>query len=115
MYSVQQSAGATIIHVHTDLDSTSSVKLDSLIRLAENGQLERLIVAIASGNRCYSSGLAVLALAHRRLGTRLIVVAPELSRFRRTIQLTGLSKLLSIAPSVQFALDARSVPDRSCA
>jgi anti-anti-sigma factor len=110
MYSVEPSADTTIIHVHTDLDSASSVTLDSLIRLAENGGLQRIIVAIATGKYCYSAGLSVLALANLRLGSKLIVVVPELSRFRRTIELTGLSKLLSIAPSIQSALDARFVP-----
>ena len=110
MYSVECRSDVTIIHALADLDSASSAELDSLIRLAEHGRRQRVVVAMISDNTCYSSGLSVLVLAHNRIGCRLIVVAPALSRFRRTFEITGLSKLLQTAPSIQTALDPRFYP-----
>lgn len=105
MYSVEELTDATLIHVLSDLDMDSSDKLDSLIRLAEESMLGRIIVSFATGRYCFSPGLVVLARAHNRIATRLIVVVPPLSRLRRPFEVTGLSRLLRIAPTIEHALD----------
>ena len=103
MYSVEEFADATLIHVLSDLDTNSSENLEALIHLAEASVLERVIVSFATGRYCFSPGLVVLARAHHRIASRLIVVVPQLPRLRRPFEVTGLSRLLRIEPTIEGA------------
>jgi anti-anti-sigma factor len=109
MFSVELHAGATVIHVHSDVDVASSLELDTLLRFAE-GNRRRIVVSIAAGNSCYAAGLSVLALAHDRLGASLVLVAPAGSRFARTLAATGFSKLVRTVPTLHVALCSTLTP-----
>ncbi len=103
MHLVEQRGNATIIHVHEDLDTESSSGLASLIRLAEGNSGQRIVVSLESCKYCYSAGLAVLTQAHHRIGANFFVVIPSGSRIRRLFEITGLSKVLQIAPTLKSA------------
>jgi anti-anti-sigma factor len=107
MFSLEELADATLIHVPSDLDAESSKELDSLIRVAEGSGRQRVIVSFASGRYCFSPGLAVLSRAHQRIGSRLVIVAPPVPRFWRPFEVTGLSRLLRIEPTIELALHSR--------
>ncbi len=109
MHLVEQRGNATIIHVHEDLDIESSPGLASLIRLAEASTGRRIVVSLESCKYCYAAGLTVLSQAHHRIGPNFFVVIPNGSRIRRLFEITGLSKLLQITPTLKGAFDTELI------
>jgi anti-anti-sigma factor len=107
MHLVERRDAAVIIYVKDILDRAEAAKLASTITLAEEDKNARIIVSMERCKSCDSAGLAVLALAHRRIGSNFIVVLPDGAPCRRTFMVTGLSTLIHLAPSVQGALEVQ--------
>jgi len=105
MHHVEQYGISTVIHVDHDLDIASSPLLEASIRLAEDGKARRIIVSLERCTYCDANGLTVLLRAKKRNGLSFALVVPDGSQCRRVFEVTGLSKCLSLFPSLERALD----------
>jgi anti-anti-sigma factor len=104
MHHVEQRGISTVIHVEHDLDIASAPMLDASIRLAE-AEERRVIVSLERCSYCDANGLTVLLRAKRRNGSNFAIVVPDSSRCHRVFEVTGLSRSLSLFPSLERALD----------
>lgn len=105
MHHVEQRGTSTVIHVDHDLDIASSPLLDASIRLAEGDTDSGIIVSLERCTYCDATGLTVLVRAKKRNGSNLTIVVPDTARCYRAFEITGLSKSLSLSPSLQRALE----------
>ncbi len=101
---VNQLDDAVVICVNGDLDLVSAPALASLIDLVADAPKQRVVVSLEGCTYCYAAGLSVLALAHKKLGPEFCIVVPDAARSRRIFEISGLSKVLRIFPTVDAAL-----------
>jgi anti-sigma B factor antagonist len=106
MVSVRRQNGATIVDMHGDLDLVSSSELTAAISKAAEGSDPRVIASLEDCTYCDSSGLAALAIAKKRLGTRFKVVVPKEGQVRHVFDITELTDYLALCGTLEEALAA---------
>lgn len=104
MYEIERREDVSIVDVDDDLDCASQARLRTSIESAERFGARIVIVSLVSCEYCDSSGLSELIIAQRRLGLRFHVIVPPGARCRRVFDLTGLTAILQISPSLEGAL-----------
>lgn len=109
MFDIERRDAAAIVHVTEDLDIASKSRLADSIVAAETGGPTRILVSLQRCEYCDSTGLGELVKARRRLGARFHVVASPASQCRKIFELTGLTAILQISPTVEAAL-ALAIP-----
>ena len=99
----QRHGRAVVAEVRGDVDLVAAPGLaDSLAKLADGVAV--VVADLSQAGYLDSAGARMLVEAGRRLDARLVVVAPEGSPSRRTLELSGLASVLRLADSVPAAL-----------
>jgi len=108
-YDIQTQESTTIVTVVGDLDLSSS-GMFAIVADLSTQPLERLIISLERCTYCDSSALTMLVRAHRMMqsGT-VLVVLPEMSPCRRVFEITGLTKLLRVVPTLDSALSYKTI------
>jgi len=104
--SSQTRGTAAIVNAEGDLDMATASMLSKALADAEAAGPERVVLDMSGVAFLASAGMTVLAEHHQRcqeLGVPFVVVNPNRSTLR-TLELTGMSDLLTIVPGIDHAL-----------
>lgn len=94
---------AEVLHVFGDVDIFSAPELESAIaRAVRIGRI--LIVDLLECRYIDSTAVSVLVRAHRALGDRLRVVAPQTGTVRRVLTLTEIGRIIRVESDLVSAL-----------
>ena len=104
MFYVERHGSAAIIYTDRELDLNSRDSFTSVLRDAERGTNEPVVVSLERCSYIDSTALNVLIAAHKRIGNRLSIVIPPQNRCRRIFEICGLQVLLNVTSSVDEAL-----------
>jgi len=103
-YDIQTQESTTIVSVVGDFDMSSSAVF-AIIADLSNEPLGRLIISLERCTYCDSSALTMLVRTHKKMQRELLlVVLPEDSKCRRIFEITGLTKMLRVVPSLEAAI-----------
>ena len=81
-----------------ELDSASTEQLDTLIREAEETDIERIVVNLADVDFVDSTGLSVILHAKKRCNGRLSFIPSKQRAVTRLLELTGTVGILDSGP-----------------
>lgn len=104
MFRIERRDSTSIVHITEDLDIASKGRLIDAIATAEGTKPSRIVVSLERCEYCDSTALAELVKAQRRNGLKFQLVVPPKARCARIFELTGLTAILRVNPSLEAAL-----------
>lgn len=103
VFRVERNNGVSLIHIDGNVDIVNSPELSQLLEnAAEDGGA--IVISFVPTAFVDSSCLTALIRAHRTFPARVHVIAPPGAQVRRTIETTGLNRVLHLHDNMNAAL-----------
>lgn len=103
VFRAERQNGVNLIHVDGNVDIVNSPELSALLESAA-AQGGPMVISFVPTVFVDSSCLTAMIRAHRTFPARVHVIAPKGAQVRRTIETTGLNRVLHLHDSMQTAL-----------
>jgi anti-anti-sigma factor len=95
--------GSVVVRLAGELDLYNAERIRTALTQAAEGAPDRVVVDLSQVEFIDSTALGVLIEARARLGSGLLLAAPQLET-RRALQVSGLDRHLPVRDSVEDAL-----------
>lgn len=103
-----------VVHVHGECDFANSGMLEGALKSAARDTFGVVIASFVECSFADCSCLGALIRQFKELGTRLMIVAPPKSSFRRILSLTGMGDVLPVFDELSAAYAVAPLRAQEC-